>query len=135
MSFSDSTETALLQYIANGTAASWAGNANFWFAAHTADPGEAGTAVTSEAAYGSYSRVQVVRATELSAAGNSMTNDILLQFPTSTVAGSDITHLSLVTTASGAGTIIARYTLTSPLPTSIGVQPQFPAASIVLTLT
>jgi hypothetical protein len=134
MSFSDNTETQILQYVANGTSATWSANANFWLAAHTADPGDAGTAVTSEAAYGSYTRVPFVRATDLSVTGNEMVNDILAQFPISTLGGGDITHLSLVTTASGAGIIIGRYTLTSPLPTAIGVQPQFPIASIVFTL-
>lgn len=134
MSFSNSTETDVLAYIANATAAPWAGNANFWLAAYTADPGEAGTAITSEAAYGSYARVSIVRATGLSVVGNQFANVNLLQFPISTVAGSNLTHLALVTTASGAGQIIGRYTMTSPIPTAIGVQPQFPASSIVFTL-
>lgn len=134
MSFSNATETDVLAYIANATAPAWAANANFWIAAHTADPGEAGTAVTSEAAYGSYARVQVVRATELTVSGNAFRNAALVQFPQSTFGGSDITHLSLVTTASGAGQVIGRFTVGSPLPTSIGVQPQFAANQITFTL-
>lgn len=134
MSFSNDTETAVLAYIANGTAPAWAGNANFWFAAYSADPGDAGTAITSEIVYGSYARVLAVRATGLSVSGNLMTNVSAIQFPISSVAGPDITHLALVTTASGAGTIIGRYTLSSSLPTAIGVQPQFPAGEIDFTL-
>lgn len=134
MSFSNTTETNILAYVANATAPSWAGNANFWFAAHSADPGEAGTAVTSEQTYGSYARVLVVRSSGLIVSGNSMSNVGLIQFPISTVLGPDITHLTLVTTASGAGQIIGRYTLSSVLPTAVGVQPQFPASSLVFTL-
>lgn len=135
MSFGNTAETEILTYIYLGTDVSWDGNANLWFSAHTADPGEAGTAVTSEAAYGSYARVQTVRATGLSISGDTVRNAALVQFPISTVAGENITHLALVTSASGAGTIIGRYTLTSALPTAIGVQPQFPANTIAFTLT
>jgi hypothetical protein len=134
MSFSNTTETNILAYVANATVPSWAGNANFWFAAHFADPGEAGTAITSEQTYGSYARIPVVRATGLAVAGNAMSNVNLIQFPISTTLGPDITHLSLVTTASGAGQIIGRYVMASPIPTAVNVQPLFPPSSLVYTL-
>jgi hypothetical protein len=63
-----------------------------------------------------------------------VSNVALVQFPASTVAGSPITHVSLVTTASGAGTIISRHALSAELPTTIGVQPQFAAGDIDLSL-
>ncbi len=134
MSFSNATETDILAWIANNTVPGWAANANFWIAAYSADPGEAGTAPTNEIAYGSYARVAVVRATDLSVTGNAMTNDNLIQFPISSSAGSNITHLAIVTTASGAGQVLGRFTLSAALPTSIGVQPQFPASSLSFTL-
>lgn len=133
MSFSNATETDILNYV-KGTAPSWAGDATWYWAAYTANPGEAGTATTSEAAYGSYARVSVTRATGLTVSGNTLSNAAQVQFPTSTVAGSDITHVALVTTSSGAGQIIGRMTLTSAIPTAIGIQPQFAIGAITLTL-
>lgn len=135
MSFSNTVETDVLAYVFNQTVPGWAAQANFWFAAHTADPGEAGTAVTSEAAYGSYARVPVVKATGLTVSGDQVSNANLVQFPQSTVGGSAITHITLVTTASGAGTIIARAICAAAIPTSIGVQPQAVANTLVWTLT
>lgn len=134
MSFSNDAETDVLNYAFRGVVPSWGAQANYWFAAHTADPGEAGTAVTSEAAYGSYARVLVVRSSGLSVSGNTVSNVALVQFPQSTVAGSAITHISIVDTASGAGKIIGRMTLASSIPTSIGIQPQAIAGALTFTL-
>ena len=134
MSFSNDTETELLTYIFDTTAPAWAGNANFWVALHTADPGEAGTAVTSEAAYGSYARVSVSRTTGFTITGNQVSNAAQVQFPQSTSAGSGVTHWSVVTTSSGAGQIIMRGALSSAVPTSIGIQPQFSAGALSATL-
>lgn len=134
MSFSNDTETELLTYIFDTTAPAWAGNANFWVALHTADPGEAGTAVTSEAAYGSYARVSVSRTTGFTITGNQVSNAAQVQFPQSSSAGSDVTHWSVVTTSSGAGQIIMRGALSSAVPTSIGIQPQFAAGALSATL-
>lgn len=134
MSFSNDTETELLTYIFDTTAPAWAGNASFWVALHTADPGEAGTAVTSEAAYGSYARVSVSRTTGFTITGNQVENAAQVQFPQSSSAGSDVTHWSVVTTASGAGQIIMRGALSSAVPTAIGIQPQFAAGALTATL-
>lgn len=133
MSFSNTVETDILNYI-KATAPSWAGDVTWYWCAHTADPGEAGTATTSEAAYTSYARVACTRSSGLSVSGNTLSNAVLVQFPASTGAGSNITHVSLVTTASGAGTIIGRMALSSSLPTTVGVQPQFAINAITLTL-
>lgn len=134
MSLSNSTETDVLNYIFDSAAPAWASNANFWIALHTADPGETGTATTSEAAYGSYARVAVSRTTGFTVTGNTVENAALIQFPQSTSAGSNATHFSIVTTASGAGQIILRGALTSALPTSTGIQPQFAAGALTATV-
>lgn len=134
MSFSNATETELLNYIFDSAAAAWAGNANFWIALHTADPGEAGTATTSEAAYTSYARVPVSRTTGFTVTGNTVENAALIQFPTSTGAGANVTHFSVVTTASGAGQIIMRGALSASLSTGVGIQPQFAAGALTATL-
>lgn len=134
MSFGNATETAVLDYIFDSNAPSWAANANFWVALHTADPGEAGTATTSEAAYPSYARVAVSRTTGFTIAGNQVSNAAQIQFPASTGAGSPVTHFSIVDTASGAGNIIIRGALLSSLPTTSGITPLFAAGNLVGTL-
>lgn len=134
MSFSNTAETAVLDYIFKGTNVSWDGNTDLWLALHTADPGEAGTAVTNEATYGSYARVAVTRSTDFTVSGNSVSNTNLEQFPQCTSGSETITHASIVTTSSGAGTIIVRAALNTSIPVSTGIQPQFAASALSFTL-
>jgi hypothetical protein len=134
MSFSNTAETAINTYIFVGTAVSWAGNANLWLALHTADPGEAGTAVTSESAYTSYARVSVTRATGFTVSGATVQNTALVQFPVSTGGSSTVTHISIVDTASGAGTILVSGALNSSQTIVTGNQPQFSALALTFTL-
>jgi hypothetical protein len=70
MTIADVTELNILKLVFNATTwANYAVNAtaspetNIVVALHTADPGDAGTQSTSEAAYGSYARVNVARTT------------------------------------------------------------------------
>jgi hypothetical protein len=134
MSFGNSTETELLNYIFDSAAPAWAANGNFYVALHTADPGEAGTATTSEVAYTSYARVAVSRTTGFTVSGNQVENAALIQFPQSGGSGTDCTHFSIVTTSSGAGQIILRGALSATLPTGSGIQPQFAAGALTATL-
>lgn len=134
MSFSNAAETAVLNQIFVGTALPWNANVNLWIALHTADPGEAGTAVTSEATYGAYARIPLVRATDFTVVGNQIENANLEQFAQCTSGSNTITHASIVDTASGAGYIIVRATLNTPIPVSTGIQPQFAAGGLVFTL-
>jgi len=134
MSFSNATETELLSYIFDSAATAWEGNASFYIALHTADPGEAGTATTSEVAYTNYARVAVSRTTGFTVSGNSVENAGLIQFPQSGGSGTDCTHFSVVTTSSGAGQIIIRGALSATLPTGSGIQPQFAAGALTATL-
>lgn len=134
MSFSNATETELLNYIFDSAAAAWEANSNFYIALHTADPGEAGTATTSEASYTNYARVAVSRTNGFTISGNSVENAALIQFPQSGGSGTDCTHFSIVTTSSGAGQIIIRGALSATLPTGSGIQPQFAAGDLTATL-
>lgn len=68
MSFSDGAENSVMVLIFNATAwANLADNAatspetNLGVALHTGSPGETGTQLTSEAAYGAYARIDVAR--------------------------------------------------------------------------
>lgn len=134
MSFSNTAETAVLQQVFNGTALPWNANTDLWLALHTADPGEAGTAVTSEATYTSYARIALARATDFTVTGATVENANQEAFPQSTGGSNVITHASVVTTSSGAGTIIARAALTSSITVTTGVQPLFAAGALTFTL-
>jgi len=135
MSFGNTTETAILNYTFDSQAPSWAANANFWIALHTADPAEGGSATTSESAYPSYARVAISRTTGFTITGNQVENAAQVQFPASTGDGApDVTHFSVVDTASGAGNIIMRGALLSALPTTTGITPLFAAGNLVGTL-
>ena len=134
MSFSNTAETAVLTYIFEGTDVSWNANTDLYLALHTADPGETGTAVTNEATFGSYARVAVARATDFTVSGNQVSNTNLEQFPQCSSGSETITYASIVTSASGAGTIIVRAALNSSIPVSTGIQPQFAAGALTFTL-
>lgn len=134
MSLSNSAETSILNQIFVGTALPWNSNTDLWIALYESDPGEAGTAVTNETTYGSYTRIAVSRSTGFSVSGNQISNSGLVTFVTSTAATSNLTHAAIVTTSSGAGTIIVRATLNNPIPTTVGVQPQFSANALSFTI-
>lgn len=134
MSFSNTAETEVLNQIFVGTALSWNANSNLYLALYTADPGEAGTAVTNEASYTGYARVVLTRASDFTVSGNQVSNSNLKQFAQCTAGSQTITHAAIVTTASGAGTIIVRAALTSSISVSTGVQPQFAADALSFTL-
>lgn len=125
MSASNTTENDLALYIFDSTAPSWAGNANFYVRLHSADPGEAGTAVTNEISYTSYDGVAISRTTGFTISGSNASNAALVQFPTCTGSSATATHFSVCTTQNGAGQIIASGALSASLAISSGIQPQF----------
>lgn len=134
MSFSNTAETAINTYIFVGTNVSWDGNTDLYLALYTADPGEAGSATTNEATYGSYARVAVTRATDFTVSGATVENANLEQFPTCTSGTNTITHAAIVTSSAGAGTIICSGALNSSVAVATGIQPQFAAGALVFTL-
>ena len=134
MSLSNTAETAVLNQIFVGTALAWNANTDLWIALYESDPGEAGTATSGETSYGSYARVAVTRATGFTVSGNSISNSGVVTFVTSTLATANLTYAAIVTTASGAGTIIVRALLTNAIPTTIGVQPQFAIGALSFTI-
>jgi hypothetical protein len=117
-----------------GTPLPWDANTNLWIALHTADPTESGSAVSSEATYGSYARVQLTRASDFTVSGNQVSNANLEQFVACSSGSNIITYASIVDTASGAGNIIVRALLNSAITVSTGVQPQFSPNALVFVL-
>lgn len=136
MSKSNVFENELLLHIFNnspianiGDATGLPGSAvagSLYVALHTADPGEAGSAITSEAAYTGYARVAVPR----SGAGFVVTNNSVspaanVDFGECTASpGGPLTHFSIVNTASGAGKILYSGTLTPNITMAVGVIPR-----------
>lgn len=133
MSKSNTTENDMLKAVLQGTDPSWRAGANLYLALYTADPGEAGTAITNETAYSNYARQTLVKATAWTDGGSSFTNAALIQFPQCGVTGATLTHVAVVTTSSGAGQIIYSGQLNSPLAVSNLIQPQFAIGSITIT--
>lgn len=122
---SNTTENDVLKMMLEGEDPSWRAGATVWIALHTADPGEAGTATTSEATYTSYARVAVTKATGWTDGGATFSNAALVQFPQCTGGSNAITHFSVVTTSSGAGQILVSGALSATLNVATGIQPQF----------
>jgi hypothetical protein len=134
MSKANSTENDTLDSLLRAVDPSWRSNASRYIALHTADPGEAGTAVTSEATYTNYARVAVTAATGFSAAsGGSSSNTAQITFPQCGASGNTITHVSIVTTTSGAGQIIYSGALNSSLAVSLNITPLFAASGLTVT--
>lgn len=134
MSFSNTTETALLNYIFDSAAPGWAANANFWLALYTASPAEGGSATTNEATYGGYARKSISRTTGFTVTGNTVENAGLEQFDPCISGSNTITHCGIVTTSAGAGDVIVYAALNSSITVSTGVQPQFAAGALSFTL-
>lgn len=108
---------------------------SFYISLHTADPGEAGDQSTSEVAYTSYARVAVAR----SAGGWTLTaqtisNTALVQFPTATGGTATATYFGIGTDSAGAGNLLMSGALTSSLSISNGIQPQFAAGALTVTV-
>lgn len=133
MSMSNTTENDVLKMMLEGEDPSWRAGATVWIALHTADPGEAGTATTSEATYTSYARVAVTKATGWTDGGATFSNAALVQFPQCTGGSNAITHFSVVTTSSGAGQILVSGALSATLNVATGIQPQFAIGDLDVT--
>lgn len=116
--FGNTTENDLLRLIYNATAiANLADNAatspltQLAVALHTADPGEAGTMLTSEVAYTGYARVNVNRNSGgWTVTNNSVSPTANIDFPQRTDSGAAVvaTHFSVGFTGGGATKIINR---------------------------
>lgn len=134
MSKSNAFENQTLAKTFHDTDYSWDAGTTLYLSLHTADPGEADAQTTSEATYTSYARVAVARdATGWDLAGDTVSNDDLLQFPQATGGTNTITHVGIGTAASGAGQLLYVGALVSPVSVSNGIQPQFNANAFTVS--
>lgn len=141
MSISNTTESAILKLVFNATAwANYADNAastpetNIVNALHTADPADAGTQSTSEAAYTSYARVNVARTTGgWTETSGSVSPVAAINFPASGASGTTITHFSTGKSGGGASAILWSGTVTPNI--AIGASGITPQLTTATTLT
>lgn len=142
MSASNSLETAILTLFFNNSNYANVGDAtglrgsttagSVYVSLHTADPGEAGTAVSNETSYTNYARVAVARSgAGWTVSGNSASNAALISFPAGGGTGATITHFGIVSTASGAGELY--FSGTCSLVVSSGITPQFAIGALTVT--
>jgi hypothetical protein len=137
MSATNAFETALLTLYFNnvdhaniGDAAGLQNSAaagSFYVSLHTADPGEAGSQTTSEAAYTGYARVAVARSgAGWTVAGNNVSNAAAVTFGQKT-AGADetITHFGIGSDSTGVGNLFFKGALTASRLISNGITPSF----------
>jgi hypothetical protein len=106
---------------------------SFYWSLHTADPGEAGTAITGETAYTGYARVAAARSgAGFTVTGNSVSPPANVDFGECTASpGGDLTHFGIVNTSSGAGKLLYSGTLTPNITMAVGVIPRIKTASTI----
>jgi hypothetical protein len=139
MSKSNTFENDWMKLIFNATPiANMADNAatspltNLYVSLHTADPGEAGTQTTSEAAYTSYARVAVAR----TSGGWTITNNSAspvadISFPAATGGSETETYWAVGTASSGTGKILYSGAISPAIVVSSGVTPKITTASTI----
>lgn len=144
MSKSNTFENDLLGLIFNNTDIADIGDASglqnsatagsLYVALHTADPGEAGTAATSEATYTNYARVAVARSgAGWTVSGATATNAAQITFPQCGASGNTITHVSITTALSGTSKILYSGALNSSLSVALNITPLFAASGLTVT--
>lgn len=143
MSIGNTTEDAILNLVFRATAwSNYADNAgtspqtNIGVSLHTADPGEAGDATTSEATYTSYTRVNVARSTGFSASSGGSTSPAAnIDFPAGTGGSGTVTYFatakSNASPPTGAQTLLWSGTVTPNIVTGNGVTPRLTTSSTI----
>jgi hypothetical protein len=105
---------------------------SFYLSLHTADPGEAGSQTTSEAAYTSYARQAVARTSGgFTVTNNQVTLAANVDFPACTGGTETITHFGIGTSLSGAGKLLFKGTVTPNLSISTGVTPRLTTSTTI----
>ena len=143
MSKSNTFENDLMLLVFNNTSIANIGDAggllasvaagSLYASLHTADPGEAGTAITSETAYTGYARIAIARSgAGFVVTGNSVSPAANVDFGECTAAaGVPITHFGIVNTASGAGKLLYSGTVTPNITMAVGVIPRLKTTSTI----
>lgn len=143
MTIANVTETAILKLIFQAVAwSNYADNAaatpqtNIAVSLHTADPGEAGDATTSEIAYTSYTRVNVARTTGgWTETTGTITPVANIDFPAGTGGAGTASFFAVAksnaTPPTGAQAILWSGTVTPNIVTGNGVTPRLTTSSTI----
>ncbi len=135
MSLSNIAETDIVGLIFNATALNAAYTATLYVSLHTADPGEAGTQSTSEAAYTGYARAAVARTSGgWTVSNNVASNAAIVSFPECTAGTATITHVGIGASSSGTGRLIASGTVTPNVNVATGVTVSFAIGALTFSL-
>lgn len=143
MSKSDVFEAGIQALIFNNTPFTLLGDAagllgsaaagSLFLSLHTADPGEAGTQLTSETAYTGYARVAVARTVGgFTITGSSVSPTANVNFPVCTAGTSTVTHLGIGTSSTGAGKLLYKGALNSSIAVASGVTPGISTATTIV---
>jgi len=139
MSKGNTFENDILKLFFNATAiANLADNAatapatNLYVSLHTADPGEAGTQLTNECAYGAYVRVAVARTTGgWTVTANSVSPVASIDFAEATSGTETVTHFGVGLGSTGAGYLMYSGTVTPNIAVVTGVIPKLKTTSTI----
>lgn len=106
---------------------------SFFASLHTADPGEAGTATTSEIAYTGYARQAIARSSAgFTVSGSTVTLTANVDFPKMTGgAGGTVTHFSIVKEVSGASVVLYKGAVTPTIAVALGIIPRLEQATAI----
>jgi len=104
---------------------------------HTATLSDTSTQISSQAAYGSYSRVAVARnSAGWTVSANSVSNTAAVTFPAATSGSETETDFSIgLASGTGAGDILYWGALTFSLAVSTGITPSFAIGQLVANIT
>ena len=104
-------------------------------ALHTVDPDDAGNQSTSEAAYTGYARVAIARSgAGFTVSGAQVSNAATVQFGECTAGAATVTHFSVGTASSGAGSIVYSGALSASRSVSAGITPLFNTGALTGTV-
>lgn len=135
MSKANTFETDLLKLLFQNTALAGVGDAggpqpstvagSLYVSLHTADPGEAGDQTTNECTYTGYARQAVARSgAGFVVTGNSVAPAAPVPFPVGTAGGGvPATYMGIGTSLAGAGKLLYKGPLSTPIMTGVGVAP------------
>lgn len=137
MSATNSFETSILDLVFKNVAFAGIADAlgvagSLFVSLHTADPGEAGTQLTSEATYTPYARITIARSgagwTVASGVANPAAN---IDFAECTVGTEVITHAGIGAVTSGAGALHFKGALSASITMAAGVIPRVKSTSTI----
>lgn len=137
MSKSNYSENAYLQAIFHNIAIAGltlpGANANLFVALHTADPGEAGTQATNEAAYTGYARLAVPRSVAgWTITGNQVSPAVNLDFGVCTgLPGPNITHFSVGVAGAGATEVLYKGEVDPDGIMAVGAIPRITVGTVI----